>query len=153
MADIKPRFTKGQRTIVNYKIPGPIRESAHDSQPYHPDPYNPPNRPPYAILPSHQTTLIPTSPPPLPHLTINPPLEGELDHPSGGCIYVPFLLLLLLLLSDTLDSRPYTGIDYGFTLVYGNHRMIHNPSRESTLDSQPYMGIDIGFTTTNLNQL
>ena len=103
----------------------------------------------------NQTTLIPTTLPPdppmsyfpltktpfsqpLPHLTINPPLEGELDHPSGGCIYVPFLLLL----SDTLDSRPYTGIDYGFNLVYGNHRKIHSPSHELTLDSWPFMGID-----------
>ena len=34
MADIKPRVTKGQRTIVNYWIPGPIRESALNFQQY-----------------------------------------------------------------------------------------------------------------------
>ena len=107
MAAIRHKMPNGRRKIDNYWIPGPIRESAHDSQPDHPDAYNPPTRPPYVILPTHQNTLLPT---PLPHLTINPPLEGELDHPSGGCIYVPFLLLLLL--PDTLDSRPYTGIDF-----------------------------------------
>ena len=87
MADIKPRFTKGQRTIVNYKIPGPIRESAHDSQPYHPDPYNPPNRPPYAILPSHQTTLIPTSPPTPPPPNHKPSFGGG-TRPPFGWLYI-----------------------------------------------------------------
>ena len=112
MAPIKHKMPNGRSKINNYWIPGPIRESAHDSQPDHRDPYNPPTRPPMSYFP---LTKPPFSqhPPPLPHLTINPPLEGELDHPSGGCIYVPFLLLLLLLLlPDTLDSRPYTGIDF-----------------------------------------
>ena len=31
MADMKPRITKGQRTIGNYWIPGPIRELTLDS--------------------------------------------------------------------------------------------------------------------------
>ena len=39
-----------------------------------------------------------------PPLPINPPSEGELVRPSGGCIYVPFLLLLLLL-PDTNTHR------------------------------------------------
>ena len=34
MADTKPRITKGQRTIVNYWIPGPIRESTLDFRLY-----------------------------------------------------------------------------------------------------------------------
>ena len=41
-----------------------------------------------------------------------------------------------------LDSRHYTGINFGFMPIYGNHHKIHNPSRESTLDSRPFMGID-----------
>ena len=34
MADIKPRVTKGQRTIVNYWIPSPIWESTLDFRLY-----------------------------------------------------------------------------------------------------------------------
>ena len=52
---------------------------------------------------SHQTNLIPTPLPPPTH--INPPSEGELAHPSGGCIYVPFLLLLLLLLLPDTNTH------------------------------------------------
>ena len=34
MADMKPRITKGQRTIVNYSIPGPMRELTLDPRMY-----------------------------------------------------------------------------------------------------------------------
>ena len=62
--------------------------------------------------------------------------RGEIRPQYKGCALMGTRYLALL------DSRPYTGIDYGFTFVYGNHRKIHNPSHESTLDSRPFMGID-----------
>ena len=37
-----------------------------------------------------------------------------------------------------LDSRPYTGIDFGFLPLYGNQHKIHNHLHESTLDSRAY---------------
>ena len=37
-----------------------------------------------------------------------------------------------------LDSRPYTGIDFGFLSLYGNQHKIHNNLHESTLDSRAY---------------
>ena len=54
-----------------------------------------------------------------------------------------------------LDSRPYTGIDFGFSPEFGiiirfttfnvNQLEIHSPICESTKDSCPYMEINIGF--------
>ena len=38
-----------------------------------------------------------------------------------------------------LDSRPYTGIDFGFLTLYGNQHKIHNLFHESTLDSHQHV--------------
>ena len=51
-----------------------------------------------------------------------------------------------------LDSRPYTGIDFGFLPLHGNQHKIHNPLRESTLDSRAYTGIDFGFLSLYENR-
>ena len=61
---------------------------------------------------------------------------GKSDPQYKGCALMGTRYLALI------DSRPYTGIIFGFSPVYGNHHMIHNPSRESTLDSRPFMEID-----------
>ena len=52
-----------------------------------------------------------------------------------------------------LDSRPYTGIDFGFLPLYGNQHKINNPSCESTLDSRAYTGIYFGFQFIYENHL
>ena len=50
-----------------------------------------------------------------------------------------------------LDSRPYTGIDSGFLLLYGNQHKIHNRLHESTIDSRAYTWIDFGFLSLHEN--
>ena len=44
-----------------------------------------------------------------------------------------------------MDSRPYTGIDFGFLPLRGNQLKIHDRLHESTIDSRAYTWIDFGF--------
>ena len=37
-----------------------------------------------------------------------------------------------------MDSRPYTGIDFGFLPLRGNQLKIHDRLHESTIDSRAY---------------
>ena len=50
-----------------------------------------------------------------------------------------------------LDSRPYTGIDFGFIPLNGNQHKIHNHLHESTLDSRAYTWINFGFLSLHEN--
>ena len=114
MADIEHKIPKGPRKIDNYWIPGPIRELTLDAHLY------------MGIIIRFTALQV--------NQNMDDSLQWESirfvwrtsdpNNKAFGLIGTRYLALL--------DSRPYTGINFGFSPIYGNHNKIHNPSREST---------------------